>query len=186
MDQRKKIIQVAGQLMSRNGFKGTSVQQIADQVGIHKTSIFHYFKNKEELLLNVVKVGIEENISELERIIEDQSLSPEGKLKQAIFSHLDLLVKHQNYVNVYHNETRFLSKEKRKKYLGLREYYHNCFEKVVREVMNSNSETFKGLDPEIVTLGILGMQNWAVKWFKKSGRYSTKEVADIFYRMLVK
>ncbi|MBN1849602.1 MAG: TetR/AcrR family transcriptional regulator [Deltaproteobacteria bacterium] len=186
MDQRKKILQVAGDLMSRRGYKGTSIQEIANHVGIHKTTIFHYFKNKEELLLNVIEIGIQESISELESLIEDKSLSPEERLKRFIYSHLDGIVKYKNNVNVYHNDVIFLSREHRKKYLGLREHYRKCFETAVKEVMNSSSETFKELDLKIVTLGILGMQNWAVKWYKKSGKYSTKEITDIFYKMLVR
>jgi hypothetical protein len=43
---------------------------------------------------------------------------------------------------------------------------------------------FKGLDPKIVTLGLLGMLNWAVKWYRKNGALSLGEISNIFYRIL--
>ena len=39
-----KIKKTALRLMSKNGYHGTSIQTIADHVGITKSTIFHYFK----------------------------------------------------------------------------------------------------------------------------------------------
>ena len=107
--QRDKIIAVASRMMSQKGYKGASLQEISDLVGIHKTTIFHYFKNKEELLLAVLNIAIMEGAKEIELIQKDNNLPPKEKLKKAIFEHVDSLVKHIDNVNVYHSEIRFLS-----------------------------------------------------------------------------
>ena len=185
-NQRERIIKVAGRLMSQKGYKGASLQEISNLVGIHKTTIFHYFKNKEELLLSVLKIGIADVTRQLELIIEDDKLSPEEKLRQAIFIHLDSMVKHLDNVNVYHSEIRFLSKKNRRKYLDTRKYYASRFEQIIREIKESDDRYFNGLDTKIVNFGILGMCNWVVKWFKKSGPFHIKEIADIFYKMIIR
>ncbi len=183
-NQHEKIIMVASRLMSQKGYKGASLQEIADHVGIHKSTLFHYFKNKEELLLSVLKIAIEGVTKNLTLILEDNSLSPQEKLKSAIANHLTMLVKYKDNVNVYHSEIRFLSDEKRKEYIETRKYYAACFEQIVNEIRGGDSGLFEGLDPIIIAFGILGMCNWTIKWLVGSGRLSTEEVADVFYKMI--
>jgi AcrR family transcriptional regulator len=184
-NQRERIITVASRIMSQKGYKGASLQEISELVGIHKTTIFHYFKNKEELLLAVLRIAIENVTTQLERITDDKTLSPEEKLKKAIFTHLDSMVKHLDNVNVYHSEIRFLSNKNRRKYLDTRKYYASCFGKIIKEIKESNDRYFKGLDTKIVNFGILGMCNWVAKWYKESGSFKVEEIADIFYKMIM-
>lgn len=185
-NQHENIVAVASRLMSEKGYKGASLQEIADLVGIHKSTLFHYFKNKEELLLSVLRIAIEDVTKNLNLILEDDSLSPQEKLKSAITNHLNLLVKYKYNVNVYHSEIRFLSDEKRKEYLETRKYYASCFEQIVNEIKGGDSGLFEGLDSKIVTFGILGMSNWTIKWLSGSGRLSTDEVAAVFYKMITR
>ena len=183
-NQREKIITVASRMMSQKGYKGASVKEIADLVGIHKTTIFHYFKNKEELLLAVLKIAVEEGTKEIELILKDEKSSPKEKLKKAIFAHVDSLVQHIDNVNVYHSEIRFLSNNNRKKYLNTRKNYARYFEQIINEIKESDDHCFRGLNTKIVNFGILGMCNWVAKWFKESGDFKTREIADIFYKMI--
>jgi len=183
-NQYEKIVAIASQLMSEKGYKGASLQQIADHVGIHKSTLFHYFKNKEELLLVVLRISIQEVTKNLNLILEDDRLSPEEKLKHAISNHLELLVKYKDNVNVYHSEIRFLSDEKRKEYIETRKYYAACFEQIVNEIKDGDSGLFEGLDSKVITFGILGMCNWAIKWLSDSGRLTSVQVADVFYKMI--
>jgi AcrR family transcriptional regulator len=185
VNQRTSISAVATRLMSQKGFKGTSLQEIADLVGIHKSTLFHYFKNKEEILLSVLRTGIEDATRNLVLIVKDEKLSPEEKLRQAILTHLDSLAKHIDNVNVYHSEIRFLSEKNRRKYIETRKYYASCFEEIIRTIKESGVEHFNGLDTKIVVFGILGMCNWTAKWFNESGRFSTEEIADIFCKMIM-
>jgi len=185
VNQRERIITVASRLMSQKGYKGASLQEIANLVGIHKSTLFHYFKNKEELLLVVLKISIEEVTENLELILENEKLSPEEKLRQAIINHLDLLVRYKDNVTVYHSEIRFLSGKKKREYLETRRYYASCFEQIINEIKESDSGYFRGLDTKIITFGILGMCNWVAKWFKESGPCKIDNISDIFFKMIM-
>ncbi|MBW2217576.1 MAG: helix-turn-helix transcriptional regulator [Deltaproteobacteria bacterium] len=46
-----RILNATIELMGERSFHGTSVQMIADKVNVTKSTIFHYFKNKEGILL---------------------------------------------------------------------------------------------------------------------------------------
>jgi len=183
--RRKKILLVASKLMSQKGYRGASLQEIADHVGIHKSTLFHYFKNKEELLLEVLKTSIDEVTENLKVIINNEDLSPEEKFKQAIDNHLVLLAKYIDNVNVYHSDIiGLLSRKGKQKYIETRKRYESCFEQIINNIQEHNTGYFDGMDSKIVTFGILGMCNWVAKWFKKSGRYKIEDISDIFFRMI--
>jgi len=111
----KKIISVAADLINQKGYRGTSFQEIGDKVGIHKSTLFHYFKNKEELLLRILEKSVDEVNSDLTDITNNKQLKPEEKLRQAFDNHLTSMTKkHTDSVNAYLHELRNLSKKNQK------------------------------------------------------------------------
>ena len=50
VDVRNSILEESIRLFGENGYEGTSVQAIADAVGVRKQSLFHHFKSKEDII----------------------------------------------------------------------------------------------------------------------------------------
>ena len=59
VEGRNRILVVARPLFVARGFNAVSMQQIADAVGINKATLYHHFRDKEELFLEVVREEIE-------------------------------------------------------------------------------------------------------------------------------
>lgn len=55
MSKRNAILETATRLFSRNGFKETSMAELSRTTGAAGGTIFHHFKNKEDLFLNILK-----------------------------------------------------------------------------------------------------------------------------------
>ncbi len=55
MSKRNAILAAATRLFSRNGFKETSMSELSKMTGAAGGTIFHHFKNKEDLFLNILK-----------------------------------------------------------------------------------------------------------------------------------
>jgi AcrR family transcriptional regulator len=182
-DNKSEEIQlVAATLIKQKGYEGCSLQKIADKVGLDKSTIFHYFKNKEELLLRILEKPINEVSLNLEKIMNKNELRPEEKLREAIDNHLTLLTKHIDVANIYLNELRSLSKKNQRIYLSKRKKYEKDFEKIVGEMKKKGY--LRGLDKKIVTFGILGMLNWVAKWYESEGFSRVKDISNIFYRII--
>jgi AcrR family transcriptional regulator len=178
MNKEAQILSVAASLMSKKGFAGTSFQDIADKVGLHKSTLFHYYKNKEELLLSILETSIDEVSDRLQEIVADNQIGPEDKLRLAIDNHVGTLIKYLDNVNVFLNELRCLSEGHRAIYLEKRKKYQVAFQKIVMEM--KKKKYFKGCDPKVTTLGLLGMMNWIPKWYRESGPLSKEEIVDVF------
>lgn len=49
-DRRQRILDVAERLLSRNGARGTTLAQIAQEAGVSQAGLLHHFESKEQLL----------------------------------------------------------------------------------------------------------------------------------------
>ena len=55
MSKKNAILATATRLFSRNGFQGTAMAELSTLTGAATGTIFHHFKNKEDLFLQVLK-----------------------------------------------------------------------------------------------------------------------------------
>ena len=183
--KREEIIQVASRLFGLKGYNATSLQDIAEEVGLHKTSLFHYFKNKEEILTEVMEISFKKYTEILDDALKSRDISSEEKFKLALEEQVAVICKYKHYINVSLNEIKSLSPENRGRYTRTRNEYGKHFEKIIKEVQaDDKSNLFKELDSNIITLGILGMCNWIIKWYREDGPLTPKEISDIFFKMI--
>lgn len=69
----QKIKTVSLQQFAKKGYDASSLQLIADEVGIKKQSIYAHFKSKDDLFLDIFKDAVDQEILELDRYFQDQS-----------------------------------------------------------------------------------------------------------------
>ncbi len=184
MSRKKEIAKVAARLMSEKGYKATTLEDIAKIIGLDKSSLFHYFSGKSAILDMAVGKGLESATQRLKEIVDNKSLSPREKLKLAIENHVTATAENLDGIKLFFNEFRFFSQKKKSTFLKQRKDYESLFRKVVEETQKSG--LFKDLPTKIVTLGILGMCNWMLTWYKNGpDLLSPAEIARIFYTMLM-
>jgi AcrR family transcriptional regulator len=68
---RKRILDAALDLLAERGYEGTSLQDVADRVGLHKSSLFHHFRSKEELAREVYHGLVERLLKQLEPLLAE-------------------------------------------------------------------------------------------------------------------
>ena len=86
-ERREEIIGVALRLIEKNGFQKTSMREIAVLANMGKSSLYDFFKTKDEIVVYAVEKKIEETIQKVHRIIADES-SPEQCLRKIMLNHL--------------------------------------------------------------------------------------------------
>ncbi len=84
---RAEIVSVARKVFSRQGFKKTTMEDIAHGAGKGKSSIYYYYRSKEEIFEAVVEKEADELRSTLEKVISAGN-DPMGKLKDYIMFRL--------------------------------------------------------------------------------------------------
>jgi len=182
-NKQEQISEIAAALISTEGYKGTSLQKIADKVGVHKSTLFHYIKSKKDLLVHILEQSGDTLAANLERLSSLEELKPEEKLRVAFEYHLSSVIEDIGGLNIYLNEMKMLPLKHRKIYTQKRQNYEKYFGNIVTEMKGRGY--FEGLDTKIVTFGILGMLNSIPRWYRPEGRLTIKEVSDILYKMVV-
>ena len=172
------IVSAAAKVFRTKGYHAATVRDIAEEVGILKGSLYHHFESKEALLYLVVKEPIA-RMYETIAAIADADLTPTEKLRRAIAAHLEAFDRHYPHLFVYLRE-RELVKRRFREMIGFSpKDYERCWQQILREGVE-NGEFRRDLDIQVTSYGLLGMLNWAYKWYEPQGRLGIGEVAGQF------
>ncbi len=87
---RNILVDVARQLFAKKGLESTTMNDIAIASGKGRRTLYTYFNNKEELYLAVIMAELE-RLSQKMAEVADKDLSPEDKLVEIIYAHLNLI-----------------------------------------------------------------------------------------------
>lgn len=176
--RREEILQAATRIIHQKGYHGTSMQDIADAVGLYKGSLYQHITNKEDLLFDIMFEGLKTTTDALEQVCANAS-SFEEKLRLAIDHHIRHTALHTDILAVLLENTKHLSEDRR---LPIIEQQHR-YEKNIIEILEGGIRAgeFRPVDVKAVAFAILGMCNWVYRWYSSSGRLSPEEIAEVFY-----
>lgn len=168
-------------LFQQKGFHATSVQDLADAVGLQKGSLYHYINSKEELLLRIFDLATASLAGRLEEIARGPG-SARQKLTQAIRSHVAVLTENLGMVTIFVREVHALAGEHLERVRAGRKRYTALFERILEEGVAGGE--FRPLDVKITALAILGLCDSLHRWYSPSGRLHSAEIADAFADMV--
>ncbi len=119
-DKRRRILEVAGRLFARYGFAETRMDDVAEEAGFGKGTVYRYFGSKEGLFIEVIRYGLEKlrrTIHERVDPIEDPVL----RIKEAVFTYFRFFEEHPHLVKLLvHDQSQFQGQAIR---LYLENYY---------------------------------------------------------------
>ena len=97
-----RIISAALELFSRNGVGGTSLQMIADSIGVTKAAVYHQYNTKDEIVL----AAAEAELASLESVIRVAEGEPSraGARRTLLRGMIDLAVAHRRTVGTILND----------------------------------------------------------------------------------
>lgn len=181
-ETQQAFIHVATQLFAERGYNGTSISDIASELGLTTASLYYHVSGKQELLLKVLAAGMAEFLQKLEEIAA-QDIEPKQKLRLAVENHLSFVLSRTNAVAVFLRERRFLESPYREQYQERVERYDQLFTDIISECMDQGAMPEN--DSRLTRLAILGMINWAVEWYKPDGRLTAAEVTSSFTDLII-
>lgn len=183
MSRRIQILRRATEVFERQGVSRTSIEDIANAVGIKREGIYYYFKSRGEILLKIILPQSTSLVMALKAIIGSNMSGPE-KLEAAIRSHLDRFNPNYLEMTVALREDHFIEDEA--KAAELRNVW-NDYTRLWIQLIAEGQEAgmFKpGLDPKMVANGILGMCNWMSRWYDPAKSMPVESIMEIFFTMV--
>ena len=181
MGSRREIIyQQAANLFRKKGYNATSMQDIADAVGIKPSSIYNHVPSKQAILSGLL-IGIADLFVQGMGEIKDSSLNPVEKLEYLISLHVRLTIEHTDAIGLIVGE--WIHLEDKSKYLKMRDSYEDAFKKIINQ--GKRKGVIKNLDTEILLFSILSTLRWLYSWYTKNRKYNKIELENQLKEALV-
>lgn len=80
-NKRQEILKAAQKRFIRHGLFKTTIEEIARDMRVSKSSLYHYFKSKEEVYYRCIEMEIADFFGEIAGILNDERLSTEEKFE---------------------------------------------------------------------------------------------------------
>jgi AcrR family transcriptional regulator len=175
-----ELVEIAARLFVEKGYDATSMQGVADEMGILKGSVYHYVRTKEDLLWMIVEPRLTELVENAREILSDTDEPALERIRRAIEAHAKSFAESYPYMVVITRENgETISAKRRKRFTELRREYHDIWKAAIVEGIKAK-ELRSDLDVSVILQSIFGMVNWMFRWFDPKGPMSAEEIGHTF------
>lgn len=171
---RDKLIEAAINLFSTKGFRGTSIRNIADGMGMSISNIYHYFGNKEGLLLAILENSTATLLEALEASVRDED-DPLERLKNLISTHIRLSCDFRKEMKIFFLDEEHLSPAGHRINVDFQKKIMSLYRREL--VILAEQGRLRGESLTITTFNILAIINWQLRWFSVDGPRTLDEVS---------
>lgn len=168
---RHHLLVVAAQAFHRHGYKGATLKEIAEAAGILPGSIYHYFRSKEDLFVQVHDEGFRDINAALDHTLAHVN-DPRRRLEAACVTHLTLLVSANALAgftgsSLFNPDMGMLTK----RLIKIRDAYEARFRTMIDAL-----DLPPHIDRTLFRLALLGALNWTQVWYRR-GKKSPSDIA---------
>jgi AcrR family transcriptional regulator len=184
--RRREVLDEAARLFYERGYSATSMDDVADAVGLTKGTLYHHFPGKSEILAQIYDEATDFVMANLDDVPEDAS--PPDAVRAVIRSALELIAQRRNHVVVFHQEMPWVEQllspaDARRVRRKLREYVEYV-ESILRRGIESGQ--FREVDVRASAETLIGMATWTYRWWTPNSEGDvdalTELISGIFLR----
>jgi TetR/AcrR family transcriptional regulator, cholesterol catabolism regulator len=178
--RRTELTRLAARLFAEKGYVGTSVGDLADAMGVQKSSLYAHIDSKADLLWEVANEGAAAFREALDSVPEDRAATE--RIRLALRAHLRVVSAQLDVATVFVKEWQYLAGERRERFLDERREYEERIRDLFREG-RERGELRSDLDDGVAALVFLSAANWAYTWLRPGG--DTDALADRLFALLL-
>ena len=173
--KRERILEEAVKLFYERGFTGTTLDDIAAELGVTKPFIYTHFRSKTDLLAALCKPTIELSLEAVTSAAKGLG-SPTERLQRAVMDFTQVVLSRQANIAIYFREEKSLSPDALAEINALRKRFDRVLSKLLAEGVAAGEFDVK--DVSLTALAIGGMISWAYTWHRPEGRLALDEMCE--------
>ena len=172
----EEVLDKAAALFAARGFAATSLKDVADAVGLSRSSIYYYYPNKEALLAELIR-GVTLPIANMLREVGERGLPPTAAIREVV-RRLVLWVAdpHTHFRLMDRSEAELPPAIARVHVAAKRQILHELIALVDAAVLAGEA---RALDSRVTALSIVGMAMWTAWWFQPGHGPTIDAIADM-------
>lgn len=180
---RDEVVRAATRLFKEQGIRGVSLQDIADEVGLTKGALYHYFSNRDDLLRQVFGDWITNEFEAL-RQHTSGSEGATAKLRDYVRYHVSSVVDNVDLYSLSFSSEAEIPPDVRVEFRRLKRQSDSVLKEILRQGMADGE--FEARDEKVIAFAIDGMCNWLSQWYTADGPKTAADIADDFIDLLLR
>jgi len=180
--QREAILKCAAALFAQRGYVGTSMNDVAVACGLSKPTLYHYYRDKDEMLARIAEGHVSRLVELVESVEADSPGAPEARLEMLITRFLLEYADAQDAHRVLTEDVKFLPKVDRERILNKERRVVEAYANAIGLLRPDIGKA--GLDKPVAML-LFGMVNWMFTWLKPGRSLTHASIAplvcDLFF-----
>ncbi len=174
-DKLAEVYRAAAQIILRKGYDATSVNDIANALGMTKAGLYHYISGKKELLFDIMTFGLDELNQEC--VVPAHSIvDPSERLHFIITKHADLVTRGEGAITILVDEITALTPVQNRKITARKREYFDKLRATLDELKAQGN--LHDVNTTTATFCILGMVNWLSRWFRPDGLLRPDQIGE--------
>jgi len=173
--KREQILTEAVELFYELGYQRTTLEMVAERLGMTKPFIYYHFKDKAEILFEISKRGISRGNEVLHQAL-DASGSPSARLHGAIRDIVKTILNSQRYTAIFFREQKNFDSDIRAPLENMHREFDDLLAALLQQGVKKGE--FRIEDIRLCSLAIGGMLNWSYTWYRDSGRLSVADICE--------
>lgn len=173
-----EILEAAAEIFNEKGYHNTSIQDIADSVGILKGSLYYYISGKEDLLHQIFE-QVHQGALEAVRGVFESDAPADRRLHDLIVRQTVFYCRYHVWIGVFLHEYKSVAGPMKSRYLKMRSEYETNVRSII--AAGQAEGLFRPeLDVPLTTRALLGMTNWLYTWYSPKGQQKPEEIGEAY------
>ncbi len=174
---RERLLVVSAHLFRTKGYSATSIRDIAKRLRMRNSSLYHYVRSKDELLLEIARQALNDLEVEIKQVL-GAGPATAGTLRDLIETHVTRILEEQDKHAAMLTQLNALSPPRRKTIIQLRDRYEDLVLGVLEKAQQAG-EIRGDIPAKYLKLALLNLLNWSIFWFRPSGPLRPREIGHI-------
>ena len=179
-DERwQAILRGAAVAFQRLGYAQTTLEDVANQVGINRATLYYYVGTKEELLIALLYRPIHQMTANMKAIAR-LDVAPTEKLHRTLVQYTrDMSETPELFIFLAQNLHQLMTGREADDIASNADEYGRGLTRIIEEGQAAG-EFRDDIDPQMAMLAVLGMFNWIHRWYKPSGKRTLEQIGEEF------
>lgn len=172
--KRQAVLRTAAQLFNEKGYAASTLDEVAERLGVSKPTVYYYVDSKDAILLECVRAGLE-MLQRAIREVDARGGRAIDKLDAAMRAYVDIVTQDFGMLVIRVGEES-LPPEARQKVRRMKAGLDMEFRELIRQGIDEGS--IVPCDPRLAAFTLAGALSWIGRWYRPDGDLDPTEIAD--------
>jgi TetR/AcrR family transcriptional regulator, cholesterol catabolism regulator len=177
-------LSAASDVFAEKGYRGATLKDIADRLGMLKGSLYYYIETKEDLLFEILRRSHLNGVAFVQESEDEARATPPERLEKLVRRWMEGLKSIPSDWAVSEGDLRHLHGERRREIVSLRSRIASVAENIIEAGIADGSFT-SGVDPYVATATLYRVLNTTTSWYHPGLGADWQDVTDWYVQLIL-